>query len=70
MCIDHHRGKGNGSNHLKCFAEHVFPFFAPEKVDDHLFAIQPPQCSEMSGQQTQIIRLLILHRITIHSFGI
>lgn len=63
------QGGKEGCSHLKCFAEHVFPFFTPQEVDDHLFAIQPPQRCEMSGQQTQIIRLIVLRGITMHSFG-
>lgn len=31
----------------------MFAFFTPQQVDDHLFAIQPPQCSEMSGSNKQ-----------------
>lgn len=39
--------------HLEGFTEHVFAFFAPQQVDDHLFAVKPPQCSEMSGSNKQ-----------------
>lgn len=42
----------NSFPHLKSFAEHVFPFLTPKQVDDHLFAIQPSQCGEVSGQNT------------------
>lgn len=31
----------------------MFAFFTPQQVDDHLFAVQPPQCSEMSGSNKQ-----------------
>lgn len=41
-------GQQNCSSHLKCFTEHVFPFFTPKQVDDHLFTVQPPQSSEVS----------------------
>lgn len=47
-------GAENGSSHLKRFAEHVFSFLTPEQVDDHLFTIQPPQCSEVSRKQRKV----------------
>lgn len=56
-CTDREAEEGCG--HLKGFAEHVLPFFTPQQVDDHLFAVQPAQRREMSGQQTQIIRLIV-----------
>lgn len=39
--------------HLKGFTEHVLSFFTPQQVDDHLFAVQPPQRSEVSGSNEQ-----------------
>lgn len=39
--------------YLKGFTEHVFSFFTPQQVDDHLFAVQLPQCSEVPGLNKQ-----------------
>lgn len=48
-----HKDTQKKAVHLKGFTEHVFAFFTPQQVDDHLFAVQPPQCSEMSGLNKQ-----------------
>lgn len=53
-------GRADTSSHLKGFTEHVFSFFTAKQVDDHLFTVQPPQRSEMSGsdkyKQNNIVR--------------